>query len=77
MPCALFCQDEKISMAYPTEANVWEHAVENGLVVDVSPDDEDATPMRVIDNDYTIRPCDPDPKENHDPRLTDFVLPAT
>ncbi len=61
MPYALFCQDAKISKAYTTEAEVWEHAAENGLVVDLTSEEEEPIPKRVIDNDYTIRPCDPDP----------------
>jgi hypothetical protein len=36
MPYALFCQEAKISKAYPTKADLWKHASENGLVVDVS-----------------------------------------
>lgn len=31
------------------------------------------TPKRV-DSDYTIRPCEPDPKEKHDPGATDIGL---
>lgn len=76
MPYALFSQEAKISKAYPTEAEVWKHAAENGLVVDVSSDYEEAAPKRVLDNDYTIRPCEPDSKEKHDPSATDIVLPA-
>jgi len=41
MPCALFCQDAKISKAYSTEADVWKHAARNGLVVDVAPDPDE------------------------------------
>ena len=60
MPYALFCQDAKISKAYSTEADVWKHADENGLVVDVNSDSDDHEPIRVLDNDYTIQPCAPD-----------------
>jgi hypothetical protein len=76
MPYALFCQEAKISKAYPTRADVWRHAAENGLVVDLSSDEENAPPRCVLDNDYTIRPCDPDPRETHDPSATDIVLPT-
>ncbi len=76
MPYALFCQDAKISKAYTTEAEVWEHAAENGLVVDLTSEEEEPIPKRVIDNDYTIRPCDPDPGEKHDPEATDVLLPT-
>ncbi len=73
MPCALFCQDAKISKAYSTEADVWKHAARNGLVVDVAPDPDEPTPKRILDNDYTIRPCEPDPKEKHDPGATNCL----
>lgn len=73
MPYALFCHETQISKAYPTEADVWKHAAENGLVVDVSSDKDEPTPKRVLDNDYTIRPCEPDLKEKHDPTATDIV----
>lgn len=75
MPYALFSQDAKISKAYPTEAEVWKHAAQNGLVVDVSSENDEPTPNRVLDKDYTIRPCEPDPKEKHDPGATDIALP--
>jgi hypothetical protein len=58
MPYALFCEDAKISRAYPTEADVWKHAAENGLVVDVA--SEGNHPKRILDNGYTIRPCQRD-----------------
>jgi len=74
MPYALFSQDAKISTAYPTEAEVWKHAAQNGLVVDVSSDDDEPTPNRVLDKGYTICPCEPDPKEKHDPGATDIAL---
>lgn len=78
MPYALFCQDTKISKAYPTEAAVWKHASDNGLVVDIESEDETSTPRRVLDNDYEIRPCDADaPEAMRDPRVTDFQLPHT
>ena len=77
MPYALFCEDAKISKAYRTEAEVWKHAVENGLVVDVASDAEHPTPRRILDNDYEIRPCADDPPEKHDPGATDIVLPKS
>ena len=36
MPYALFCNDAKLSKAYPTEADVWKQARKSGLVVDVA-----------------------------------------
>ena len=66
MPYALFCNDAKLSKAYPTEADVWKMARKSGLVVDVvSPDDRPA-PRPVLDNDYEIKPCRPDPQEDPD-----------
>jgi hypothetical protein len=40
MPYALFSKDAKLSKAYPTEADVWKHARQSGLVVDVVSDDD-------------------------------------
>jgi hypothetical protein len=64
MPYALFCDDAKVSKAYPSEADVWKHARESGLVVDVVTEARKATPRPVLDNDYEIRPCALDPGEN-------------
>lgn len=76
MPYALFCQDVKISKAYPTEADVWKHALENGLVVDVASTEEKPTPKRVLDNGYEIRACKADaPEKARDSKATDFELP--
>lgn len=57
MPYALFCNDAQISKAYPSESDVWKLAHRSGLVVDVSPDEDRPGPLRVLDNDYEIRPC--------------------
>jgi hypothetical protein len=64
MPYALFCNDAKLSKAYPTEAEVWRQARRSGLVVDVISEDEKPAPRPVLDNDYEIRPCRPDPQED-------------
>jgi hypothetical protein len=64
MPYALFCNDAKLSKAYPTEADVWKLAHKSGLVVDVVSEEEKPAPRRVLDNDYEIRPCQPDPHED-------------
>ena len=65
MPYALFCNDAKLSKAYPTEADVWKHANDSGLVVDVVSDDDEApAPRPVLDYDYEIKACQPDPQEN-------------
>ena len=64
MPYALFCQEAKLSKAYPTEADVWKLARQSGLVVDAVSDDEKPEPRPVLDNDYEIRPCDAEPNED-------------
>ena len=57
MPYALFCNDAKLSKAYPTEADVWKLARNSGLVVDVTSEEELPHPRPVLDNDYEIKPC--------------------
>jgi hypothetical protein len=64
MPYALFCNEAKLSRAYPTEADVWKLAQHSGLVVDVVSDEDKPHPRPVLDNDYEIRPCRADPQEN-------------
>ncbi len=64
MPYALFCNEAKLSKAYPTEADVWKLAQHSGLVVDVVSEEEKQHPRPVLDNDYEIRPCRPDPHED-------------
>ena len=64
MPYALFSNDAKLSKTYPTEADVWKLAQRSGLVVDAVSDAETASPRPVLDNDYEIRPCQPDPQED-------------
>jgi hypothetical protein len=64
MPYALFSNDAKLSKAYPTEADVWKHARQSGLVVDVVSTAEKPGPQPVLDNDYEIKPCQPDPHED-------------
>jgi hypothetical protein len=64
MPYALFCNEAKLSKAYPTEADVWKLARQSGLVVDVTTEEEKPHPRPVLDNDYEIRPCVADPQEN-------------
>jgi hypothetical protein len=62
MPYALFCNDARLSNAYPTEADVWELARKSGLVIEaVSGGDQ---PAPVLENDYEIRPCRADPQED-------------
>ena len=64
MAYALFSDDVKLSKTYPTEADVWKHARNSGLVVDVISDDNRPAPRPLLDNDYEIRPCRPDPHED-------------
>ena len=64
MPYALFCNEAKLSKAYPTEADVWKHAQQSGLVVDVVSEEEKPHPRPVLDNDYEIKACRPDPQED-------------
>jgi hypothetical protein len=64
MPYALFCNEAKLSKAYPTEADVWKLARQSGLVVDAASDEEKPAPRPVLDNDYQIKPCEPDPQED-------------
>jgi hypothetical protein len=64
MPYALFSNDAKLSKAYPTEADVWKHARQSGLVVDMVSEEEKPAPRPVLDNDYEIKACQPDPQED-------------
>ena len=64
MPYALFCNDARISKTYPGEADVWKFARLSGLVVDVASAGDKAHPYPVLDNDYEIRPCRPEPGED-------------
>ncbi|WGS01885.1 hypothetical protein MTX26_14155 [Bradyrhizobium sp. ISRA443] len=66
MPYALFYQDAKLSKTYPTEADVWSLARKSGLVVDAVTDEKKRSPRPVLDNDYEIRSCQPDPNEDPD-----------
>jgi hypothetical protein len=64
MPYALFCNEAKLSKAYPTEADVWKLARQSGLVVDVESREGKPAPQPVLDNDYEVRRCRPDPQED-------------
>ena len=64
MPYALFCNEARLSKAYPTEADVWKLARQSGLVVDAVSRQKKAGPRPVLDNDYEIRPCSPEPHED-------------
>lgn len=64
MPYALFCNDVKISNAYPTEADVWKLARKSGLVIDAASEAGEPAPRPMLDNDYEVRPCRADPLED-------------
>jgi hypothetical protein len=64
MPYALFCNEARLSKTYPTEADGWKLARRSGLVVDAVSDEEKPAPRPVLDNDYEIRPCQPEPQED-------------
>jgi len=64
MPYALFSKDAKLSKAYPTEADVWKQARKSGLVVDMISEEEKPSPRPVLDSDYEIRECRPEPDED-------------
>jgi hypothetical protein len=64
MPYALFSHDAKLSKTYPTEADVWKLARRSGLVVDAASENGKGAPKPVLDNDYEIRPCHPEPHED-------------
>jgi hypothetical protein len=64
MPYALFCNDAKLSKAYPTEGEVWQLARQSGLVVDVTINAGRSAARLQLDNDYEIKPCAAEPEED-------------
>lgn len=60
MPYALFSNSEKVSKAFPSKSEVWQHAAESGLVVEVGSREEDP-PRQILDMGYAIHECSPDP----------------
>ena len=61
MPYALFCDEAKLSKAYPTEADVWRLARESGLVVDITTNARRSAVHLCLDNNYEIRACAAEP----------------
>jgi hypothetical protein len=59
MPYALFSHADKVSNAFASKAEVWEHAAASGLVIELGSSEEDP-PRRVLDIGYIIRECAPD-----------------
>jgi hypothetical protein len=53
MPYALFEGDDQLSRAYPTEAEVWSHADEAGLI-------DKGGKIERLEDDFSIKPCAPD-----------------
>jgi hypothetical protein len=64
MPYALFCNEARLSNAYPTEADVWKLARKSGLVVEAVSEADRPAPRPVLENDYEIRSCPADPLED-------------
>jgi hypothetical protein len=62
MPYALFSNATKVSQSFQTKSEVWQHADESGLVVEVGSPEEDP-PRRILDMGYVIRECAADPRE--------------
>jgi hypothetical protein len=62
MPYALFSNATKVSQSFQTKSEVWQHADESGLIVEVGSLEEDP-PRRVLDMGYVIRECAADPHE--------------
>jgi hypothetical protein len=62
MPYALFSNATKVSQSFQTKSEVWQHADESGLIVEVGSFEEDP-PRRILDMGYVIRECAADPHE--------------
>ena len=65
MPYALFSHAEQVSKAFASKSEVWRHAAESGLVMDVTSGEEDP-PRQILDMDYAIRECAASPSEGSD-----------
>jgi hypothetical protein len=76
MPYALFCNDARLSKAYPTEADVWKLARKSGLVVEAATAEDKPDPRPVLENDYEIRPCRAGPQEDPARNKADADLEA-
>lgn len=59
MPYALFSNAVQVSHAFRTKAEVWKHAADSGLVIEVSSSEEDP-PRRILAKGYTIDVSAPD-----------------
>lgn len=65
MPYALFSNSVKVSKAFPNKSDVWQHAAESGLVMEVGLGEEDP-PRRILDMGYAIHECPADKSEPSD-----------
>ena len=65
MPYALFSNSIKVSKTFPNKSDVWQHAAESGLVMEVGLGEEDP-PRRLLDMGYAIHACAADPIEKSD-----------
>jgi hypothetical protein len=63
MPYALFSHAEQVSKAFASKAEVWQHAAESGLVIEIGSREEDP-PRRVLDMGYAIGACATDDAES-------------
>ena len=62
MPYALFSNDAKLSKAYPDRSRRLEAGPEDAAWWSTSvSEEEESAPRPVLDNDYEIRPCQPEP----------------
>jgi len=59
MPYALFSNSVKVSKAFPNKSDVWQHAADSGLVLEVGSGEEDP-PRRILDMGYAIHECPAD-----------------
>jgi hypothetical protein len=71
MSYALFSDTVKVSPAFRSKAEVWNHAADSGLVIEVSSSEEDP-PRRILAKGYTIDAFGPDVMER--PAVGDHVL---
>ena len=76
MPYALFSHEAKLSKTYPSEADVWKLARLSGLVVDAVSEEGEHELRPMLDNDYEIRRCRPDPQEDPAQNRADAELTA-
>lgn len=65
MSYALFSNSVQVSKAFPNKSDVWQHAAESGLVMEVVLGEEDP-PRRLLDIGYAIHACAADTVEKSD-----------